>query len=470
MNGGITVESGSLTGTATGDIAIFGVYAFRGDITVKGGALTGTASDKTRGIGVCASNSNITVESGSLTGTGYFYGIDADAITVNGGTVEATGGSQAFCVEPTIAKTLAVYDAEDQVIEDPVWTGIGALTYAKIAEKPSFSVSLSIGTAYTNTTTDFYRGDNGTMYCTFTFPDGVPAGRMHLYVNGEKKNASFNVTADSSSTTLKKTRSTATNLKNGENVVKFEFVPTGSTESYFTNEITVTVYKIDAARVAKHLNGDVDTTVDHDGTPKTVPITSLYEEGANTLYLAPEQYTITYWQGDQQIEEPTLPGVYDVKITVPENDHYAQITDHKLCTLTIKGTVAPPTPEVLWGASADASLTEGTLAEAIEANAEYIQLQKDITSDSALTFEGSVTVDLNGKTLTAASDQSHGVSANGDLTVTDTSDAKNGSLSGSHTGTGDKYGVHVDGSITVSGGTLRGTSTYTGLRAEGSIT
>ncbi|MBP3634698.1 MAG: InlB B-repeat-containing protein [Oscillospiraceae bacterium] len=343
VNGGITVESGSLTGTATGDIAIFGVYAFRGDITVKGGTLTGTASDKTRGIGVCASNSNITVESGSLTGTGYFYGIDADAITVNGGTVEATGGSQAFCVEPTIAKTLAAYDAEDQVIENPVWTGIGALTYAKIAEKPSFSVSLSIGTAYTNTATDFYRGDNGTMYCTFTFPDGVPAGRMHLYVNGEKKNASFNVTADSSSTTLKKTRSTATNLKNGENVVKFEFVPTGSTESYFTNEITVTVYKIDAARVAKHLNGDVDTTVDYDGTPKTVPITSLYEEGANTLYLAPEQYTITYWQGDQQIEEPTLPGVYDVKITVPENDYYAQITNHKLCTLTIN---APATHSV----------------------------------------------------------------------------------------------------------------------------
>ena len=343
VNGGITVESGSLTGTATGDIAIFGVYAFRGDITVKGGTLTGTASDKTRGIGVCASNSNITVESGSLTGTGYFYGIDADAITVNGGTVEATGGSQAFLVEPTIAKTLAVYDAEDQIIENPVWTGIGALTYAKIAEKPSFSVSLSIGTAYTNTTTDFYRGDNGTMYCTFTFPDGVPAGRMHLYVNGEKKNASFNVTADSSSTTLKKTRSTATNLKNGENVVKFEFVPTGSTESYFTNEITVTLYKIDAARVAKHLNGDVDTTVDYDGTPKTVPITSLYEEGANTLYLAPEQYTITYWQGDQQIAEPTQPGVYDVKITVPENDYYAQITNHKLCTLTIN---APATHSV----------------------------------------------------------------------------------------------------------------------------
>ena len=433
VNGGITVESGSLTGTATGDIAVFGVYTFRGDITVKGGTLTGTASDKTRGIGVCASNSNITVESGSLTGTGYFYGIDADAITVNGGTVEATGGSQAFYVEPTIAKTLAVYDAEDQVIENPVWTGIGALTYAKIAEKPSFSVSLSIGTAYTNTTTDFYRGDNGTMYCTFTFPDGVPAGRMHLYVNGEKKNASFNVTADSSSTTLKKTRSTATNLKNGENVVKFEFVPSGSTESYFTNEITVTLYKIDAARVAKHLSGDTDTTVDYDGTPKTVAITSLYVEGGNTLYLAPEQYTVTYWQGDQQIEEPTLPGVYDVKITVPENDYYAQVTNHKLCTLTIN---APATHSVYVSAvdAADGWELAGAHLQILNTAGDVIVIDgnevewdstmeakkiEGLKTDTAYTLRATVAPDG----YTIASDTTFRIDAEGNVTSNGTVDA-----------------------------------------------
>ena len=235
-------------------------------------------------------------------------GYEIDTVMYNGTAITANNGVYAFTMPASNVTVSATF-------------------------KEVFTVTLSIGTAYTNTITDFYRGDNGTMFCTFTFPGGVPAGRMHLYVNGELKNASFNVTA-SSSTTLKKTRSTGTNLVNGENVVKFEFVPTGSTESYFTNEITVTVYKIDATRVAKHLSGDVDTTVDYDGTVKTVAVTSLYDS-SNTLYLTPDQYTITYWQGEQQVAEPTNSGVYDVKITVPENDYYEQITNHKLCTLTI---------------------------------------------------------------------------------------------------------------------------------------
>ena len=131
---------------------------------------------------------------------------------------------------------------------------------------------------------------------------------------------------------------------------------------------------------------------------------------------------------------------------------------------------APVDPEVKWGASADALTNSGTLAEAIAANAAYIQLQKDIASDSTLTFDSSVTIDLNGKTLTATSDQIHGVKVNGDLTLTDSSAAKNGSLSGSYNGTGDYYGVYATGSITLESGTLSGTSTYAGLRAQGSIT
>jgi len=128
---------------------------------------------------------------------------------------------------------------------------------------------------------------------------------------------------------------------------------------------------------------------------------------------------------------------------------------------------APVDPEVKWGASADALTNSGTLAEAIAANAAYIQLQKDITSDSMLYFQNSVTIDLNGKALTAA-DRPHGVFGLYDLTITDSSEAKNGRLSATATDEGDS-GVWIQGIITVKGGTLSGTGDDYGVQAGGSI-
>ncbi len=128
---------------------------------------------------------------------------------------------------------------------------------------------------------------------------------------------------------------------------------------------------------------------------------------------------------------------------------------------------APVDPEVKWGASADALTNSGTLAEAITANAAYIQLQKDITSDSTLYFQNSVTIDLNGKALTAA-DGHYGVFGLYDLTITDSSAAGGGSLTGTANDEGSS-GVGVQGIITVKGGTLTGTGDDYGVFSGGSI-
>ncbi|MBQ8590430.1 MAG: S-layer homology domain-containing protein [Firmicutes bacterium] len=157
-------------------------------------------------------------------------------------------------------------------------------------------------------------------------------------------------------------------------------------------------------------------------------------------------------------------------------------------------------PEVLWGTSADNLTGSGTLTEAIAAYASYIQLQRNIESDSSLSFNNSVTLDLNGNTLTVEVTRSGtvGVYVAGDLTVTDSSTDRNGSLTGagayngiiaygdinvsggSLTGRSDcenedllGYGVYAVGGITVSGGELTGTANGKcgyGVLSEGSIT
>lgn len=122
--------------------------------------------------------------------------------------------------------------------------------------------------------------------------------------------------------------------------------------------------------------------------------------------------------------------------------------------------------EVLWGADKDNLTNSGTLAEAIEANAAYIKLQSNIESDSTLTFDNSITLDLNGKTLAADGDQ-YGVYVSGALTVTDNSITGNGSLIGTSSG---KYGVYAQDNITVSGCSLTGESAGTyGVRTYGDI-
>lgn len=225
---------------------------------------------------------------------------------------------------------------------------------ANFEEKP-LEISLSIGTAYANTITDMYRGDNGTMYCTITFSKPDPVGRMHMYVDGVKKNASWDV-RNITGTTVKKTRSTGTNLKIGKNTVKFEFVPSGSTESYFTNEIVVTMHKIDSTRLLKHLSNDDKAVVVEYDEEKAVEVTSLYDD-SNTLYLGPEDYTITYWKDGVSTTEPTEPGVYTVTISIHGNDYYEKMDD---VPLTATLTINPPPHTHDWSYSASGDTITAT--------------------------------------------------------------------------------------------------------------
>ena len=127
-------------------------------------------------------------------------------------------------------------------------------------------------------------------------------------------------------------------------------------------------------------------------------------------------------------------------------------------------------PEVLWGTSADNLTGSGTLTEAIAAYASYIQLQRNIESDSSLSFNNSVTLDLNGNTLTVEVTRSGtvGVYVAGDLTVTDSSTDRNGSLSSIVTNESG-YGVFVEENLTVLDGSLTGTGPYNGIIAYGDI-
>ena len=158
-SGNITVIDGSLSGTGNSH----GVYA-AGNISVSGGELTGTSTG-TNGYGVSAEHAIEVSENGILTATGDdrgVYSIDGgvtvsggeltcnsnnygiyivwSSITVNGGEIIAQGNTSAFNAEPSIGNTLAVYDNDDNVVENPDWT---ILTYAHIKEK-SVTQSVSI--------------------------------------------------------------------------------------------------------------------------------------------------------------------------------------------------------------------------------------------------------------------------------------------------------------------------------------
>jgi len=161
-SGSISVTGVSLSatgGSVTGDYgSSYGVYA-SGSISVAGGGLSATGgSDTCNSYGVYADSITVLGDS-SLYGTGGqaigdSCGMYAEnKITIEGGETIAKGDTRAFVTSPSIADTLAVYDVDDKVIASPVWTGEGALTYAKIAEKPATPVaSVTAGGVTTNYT------------------------------------------------------------------------------------------------------------------------------------------------------------------------------------------------------------------------------------------------------------------------------------------------------------------------------
>ncbi len=160
VSGGTAEATGAMVTTESASSR--GAYTIMGSITVSGGSLTatgGTSANAGSSYGVWADMSEIIVTDGSLIATGgkadSSEGAHANTITVSGGVTVAQGGTVAFNNVPTVENALAVYDANDNVIENPSWQGNGALTYAKIAE------ASSAPTAYTVTVSDTI--ENGTV-------------------------------------------------------------------------------------------------------------------------------------------------------------------------------------------------------------------------------------------------------------------------------------------------------------------
>jgi len=432
-SGGITVEGGSLSGTGT---SIYGVYAVN-DITVSGnGSLSGTATG-TNGTGVFAYD-NITVSgNGILSGTSanhsgvYAYG----SITVTGGRLsgESTGkGSHGVEVGGSI-----------------IVTG-GSLSGTATGERSSgvFAYSITVtGGSLSGTGTGLYGvwavnaievSGNGSLSGEGTGEDTSGVG-----VNG-----SITVTGGSLSGTADGVDGNGVYADDSITVTggSFSGEATDGVGAAALDSIIVTGGSFSGTATGANGYGvwaDPIITVENDGKLTATGVTAV-----------------------QIINETG--SSYSV-----ESENTDSATGLTTVVLVKKADAPAVTTEVLWGTSADTLTNSGTLADAIAANAAYIQLQKDISSEGTLTFNGSVTIDLNGKTLTAAAnDGGHGVTVLGDLTITDTSDARNGSLSGEATGEGG-YGVNVRGSITVEGGSLSGTATGTngyGVEAGGSIT
>ena len=206
--------------------------------------------------------------------------------------------------------------------------------------------------------------------------------------------------------------------------------------SAYGNAVTVTGGTVEGARLdIEYANGIIDLSGHPDPTGITVAnFTGSSVTVGSESFKIPDGYAM-------------LDSIGNVQTTLANYETYEV------------GKVAV-TPEVKWGASADASLIEGTLVDAKVNNAAYIQLQKDITWDGTLAFVNSVTIDLNGKTLTVTGDDFGIYLPEGNLTVTDSSAAGNGCLSAAAINDY-SYGVLAIGSITVTGGSLSGISSGT---------
>lgn len=116
--------------------------------------------------------------------------------------------------------------------------------------------------------------------------------------------------------------------------------------------------------------------------------------------------------------------------------------------------------EAIWGTEDDLTAGIGTLEEAIAAaesdpSISYVRLMTDVDSDYAFRMDdGTFTLDLNGKTLSADTYVIHW--SGGNLTVDDTSRTKTGTIVSSDGASCISIKQTANGTLTVAGGTLVG--------------
>lgn len=188
---------------------------------------------------------------------------------------------------------------------------------------------------------EVYYKDDGTIKVTITTQQKELSGWLYIYIDGQKiDQESYSVSGGRQPLTNGKVYTKSLfNINPGDHEIYLQFVPDDTTIAEGqSNTVAFTVEKIPNENLHKHFTTG-ETKVAYDGTVKAADVKSRYEAGANNFYLAPESYTLTYWQGETQVAEPVNVGTYTVKLTMAENDYYQAATDYEMGTLVIEQAV-----------------------------------------------------------------------------------------------------------------------------------
>jgi len=458
---GVEISGGDVNINVTGEDSIGIRTGYdSGDefVDISGGKVTINVTGEISA-GISVANANIS--GGTVNVTAAYGGIVAETTTISGGTVEATGTEMgAFMSAPVTSdytNAVCYYGDTKEAAETAGEKPVSDLAdnykqkYVKIAESTSSGGESNLQPAYVRTPMEnqLIQKGKSSVFVPDVFSD--PAMIQPI---------PYDVTY------------THNNEELDGNVALNNWIAQQSVGTYeiaYTLTVDETQYKVQGSLTGSFTVTVVEVLFYVGEEPASADNAFIVHE-ENLIPGKSIEDMVTPAEGlSASCEGYTVSGDFIV-ITVdvdPENVPAGEVTVRLLYEGTIgeygfscnvcERTITVAAPEVKWGASADASLTEGTLADAIAADAAYIQLLKNITYNEQLTINNSVTLDLNGQTLTATGD--NGVYVTGDLTITDSSTAGNGSLIGTATATGTSgsYGVYVNyGNITVKGGSLIG--------------
>ena len=299
-------------GTFLGEYAIFMGYYDR-NLTVNGGTFQGDQSD-------------------------IWYGIDTESYkgttAVNGGTfpgglqIERMGtyGETAPTAKEILGDGYAYFTEDGSPVfpaDDALTTGTETVTVKKQA-------ALAIATDK-----DLYLMDEENVTFKITVGQKTLDGKLEIYVNDELVRV-ISCIEDTALTNVTGFGLPMSGFKSGSYNLSLRFIPTDTTIAEGkSNTVTFTVEKIPNENLGKHI-GPEETRVTYDGTVKAAQVRSIYTQGSNNFYLAPESYTLTYWQGETQVAEPINVGIYTVKLTMAESDYYQAADNVEIGTLVIE--------------------------------------------------------------------------------------------------------------------------------------
>ncbi|MBE6945023.1 MAG: hypothetical protein E7459_02920 [Ruminococcaceae bacterium] len=346
----ITDTSEAQTGVFTTNneylVCVSGVGASAGKLTILGGTLVCSGGNIYKSAVNLVGDGCLEMKGGSLQGSSVDICIDnrsstfAGTIVISGGTFPGglqIGKSNAQKSDlPTVTQILAegcAYFTEDGT---PVFPAADALTTGTETVTVRKQVAMSIALDK-----ELYYKDDGTIKVTITTQQKELSGWLYIYIDGQKiDEESYAVSGGRQPLTNGKVYTKSLfNINPGDHEIYLQFVPDDSTIAEGqSNTVAFSVEKIPNENLHKHFyNGEFKTT--YDGTVKAADIRSIYDSGSNSFYLAPESYTLTYWQGETQVAEPVNVGTYTVKLTMPENDYYQAATDYEMGTLVIEQAV-----------------------------------------------------------------------------------------------------------------------------------